>query len=176
MDDYEIWKDVKGYEGAYQVSNLGKVKSLSRLDARKHLRPEKILKSFDIGNGYFRVNLFKNGKMSQNYIHRLVAEAFIPKIEGRNIVNHLNENPSDNRALNLAWVTTKENLNYGTAVERRAKKCQKQIIRIDLHSGESILYESFNSAIEQGFSRSGIYNCCTERAKTHKGYKWKYSK
>lgn len=175
MFELETWKNIEGYEGIYQVSNLGKVKSLSRFDGNHHFRAEKVLKPFDIGNGYFRVNLFKNGKVKHAYIHRLVAKAFVSNVEGKSIVNHLNEDPSDNKATNLAWATTKENVNYGTAVNRRSQKCKKPIIRIDVGSGEEFFYDSFCSAEKDGFNRSAIYNCCSKRAKTHKGYKWEYS-
>lgn len=103
----EIWKDIKGYEGLYQVSNLGRVKSLPR----KNVTKEKILNGGNNGDGYIKVSL--SNKLY--YVHRLVAEAFIPKIEGKNFVNHIDENKSNNNVNNLEWCTNKENINHSIA-------------------------------------------------------------
>lgn len=100
----EIWKDIAGYEGSYQVSNLGRIKSL----VRKNVTKEKILNGGNNGDGYIKVSL--NNKL--HYVHRLVADAFIPKIEGRNFVNHKDENKSNNNVNNLEWCTNKENINH----------------------------------------------------------------
>lgn len=100
----EIWKDVEGYEG-YQVSNKGRVKSLNF----RHTGKERILKSNPDG-GYCLVSLYRNGKRTSKKIHRLVATAFIPNPENKPEVNHINHNKRDNRASNLEWVTSEENL------------------------------------------------------------------
>ena len=89
----EIWKDIQNYEGSYQVSNYGRVKSLSRVDSLGHKRNEKILKSRKNRQGYYDVSLYKNGKPKYCRINRLVAQAFIPNPNNYPCVNHKDENP-----------------------------------------------------------------------------------
>lgn len=106
----EIWKDIEGYEGLYQVSNLGNIKSLrKRIDKGKCHRyfDEKILKPIETNRGYLRVKLCKDRKIKKIRVHRLVAEAFIkrPELE----VNHIDGNKKNNKAENLEWVTQREN-------------------------------------------------------------------
>lgn len=112
----EIWKDISGYEGLYQISNLGRVKSLPRIRIGKgipYITKGKILKnSPGATGGYLRVNLCKNYKQTFFYVHRLVADAFIPKIEGKNVVNHINGLKTDNRVENLEWSTIEDNLQH----------------------------------------------------------------
>lgn len=124
----ETWKNVKGYEGMYQVSNLGRVKSLSRsiYDSRGYTvyRKGKIKKpSFD-KNGYPQIGLCKNGTVVTRKIHRLVAEAFIPNPENKPEINHKDEDKANNCVDNLEWMTEKENVNYGYGAKRRAKSNQ----------------------------------------------------
>lgn len=113
----EKWKDIDGYSGLYQVSNLGRIKSLERLDKLTGIKvPEKILKTAnrDKGSNYQRVGLSKDGKNKHFYVHRLVATAFIKNPNNYTDVNHLNEIKSDNRLENLEWCSRKYNINYGT--------------------------------------------------------------
>ena len=112
----EIWRDVVGYEGLYQVSNLGRVKSLNYHRSGK----EGIMKPVLEDNGYYSVNLYKNGKVKKFSLHRLVVETFLGKIPNGLVVNHLNEIKSDNRLENLEICTQKENTNYGTCIARRS--------------------------------------------------------
>lgn len=97
----EFWKDIKGYEGLYQVSNVGQVKSVKR---------NKLLKPIKNRDGYLRVNLSKNGEAKCFYIHRLVAEAFLPNEEELPDVDHINNDKTDNRVANLQWISHVENL------------------------------------------------------------------
>lgn len=118
----EEWRPVVGYEGLYEVSNTGQVRSVDRyyvnsLGKRFFLKG-KILKLSDNGRGYLRTILTKDNKTSSKYIHRLVAEAFILNIDGLPTVNHKDEDKSNNRVENLEWCDIKYNNNYGTRNKR----------------------------------------------------------
>ena len=119
----EIWKDIPGYEGIYAVSNFGKVKSLQRTRKGSYgsirIVYEKILNHKIDKDGYHIVTLSKEGKTKCIGVHRLVAQAFLPNIYNLPMVNHKDENPSNNFVDNLEWCTAKYNNNYGTAIERR---------------------------------------------------------
>jgi len=116
----EIWKDIKGYEGLYQVSNLGRVKSLDRMvkvyGKRKMKIDEKILKPAIKRDGYCTVTLLNQGKRKYSRIHRLVAQQFIKNDYNKPEVNHKNGIKTDNRLENLEWMTTQENQNHSIYV------------------------------------------------------------
>ena len=118
----EIWKNIKGYEGLYQVSNLGRVKSLERKDNLGRKVNEKILKNRNATHGYIAVILSKDSNKKTYRVHRLVAEAFIPNPNKYLEVNHKDENKSNNRIDNLEWCDRKYNCNYGTFKERHSKR------------------------------------------------------
>jgi hypothetical protein len=111
MEKIEIWKDVKGYEGYYQISDFGNIRSLDRYvntTYGKRIEKGKILKK-PISHGYCRIALQKNGFIRKIMIHRLVSLAFIENIENKEQVNHINGIKNDNRVENLEWVTQSEN-------------------------------------------------------------------
>ena len=172
----EIWKDIAGYEGLYQVSNLGRVKSLGNNKNSK----EKILKPFFNRDGYLLVNLCKEGKSKQYRVHRLVAQAFILNPEDKPEVNHKDEDKTNNKVENLEWVTSKENCNYGTSTERsgksqtNGKKRSKPIYGINVKTNEKIEFPSTREAGRSSFDQSTIVKCLKGRCKSHKGYKWYY--
>lgn len=111
----EIWKDIKGYEGLYQVSTYGMVRSLGK---GKTWKKPKIMKSRDNGHGYYMVNLSKEGVYKHHYIHRLVAEAFIPNWFNDQEVNHRDEDKSNNNVDNLEWCDHKYNMQYGNIKQK----------------------------------------------------------
>lgn len=120
----EIWKDIEGYEGYYQVSNLGRVKSLAKTIKRgsNHLTiQERILKQINNGNNYVRICLCKDG-LKKFYVHRLVASAFIEKKDHQNQVNHINKITNDNRVENLEWVSNRENCCHGRLTRKYTSK------------------------------------------------------
>lgn len=125
----EIWKDIEGYEGYYQVSNLGRVKSMERLITYTNSKgvtshfpvEEKIIVQRTDRGGYRRVSLKKDKGRKLCLVHRLVAQAFIENQDNLPLVNHKDENRGNNNASNLEWCTSKYNLNYGNARERMAQ-------------------------------------------------------
>lgn len=118
----EIWKDIIGFEQYYQVSNLGRVRSKDRIvitPKTSYFKKGRILiPSLDGKGNYLFVGLHVNNKVKLIYIHRLVAQNFIPNPHNYKQVNHINENKKDNRADNLEWCTAEYNMNYGTAMQR----------------------------------------------------------
>lgn len=141
----EIWADIPGYNGTYQVSTMGRV------------RGRKILKFDRTKDGYLLAQLCKDGKVKKHRVNRLVALAFIPNPDGLPQVNHKNENKTDNRVENLEWVSAKQNINAGSCIIRRAAKQGKRVICND--TGE--IYVSIGAASrETGVSASAIAYCC----------------
>lgn len=191
----EEWKDIEGYEGLYQVSNYGRVKSLERTivykDGRKKVIKEKVLHNFHNELGYCHVMLSKNGKLKRTKVHRLVAKAFIPNPNNYPIINHKDENPSNNIVENLEWCTYYYNTHYGTMIERVK---QKLLNRVDLskkvyqYSMDGELIESFSSTSEverkyPQFKQKSVSRCCLggqmlngkwQTITQYKGYRWSY--
>lgn len=147
---YEQWKDVAGYEGVYQVSSEGRVKSLARRiqfhDGRHRDVKERILSPVTDKDGYLLVGLNKNGKSQTVKIHRLVATAFIENPSGKPVVNHLNEIKSDNRASNLEWTTVLENTRYGNGHLRLSKAMSVPIFVYDCQTHFKKIFSSALSA------------------------------
>ena len=180
--EVETWRDIKGYEGRYQVSNMGRVKSLSREVASKNgskqYRKERILKPRSNGKGYLRVSLCKSSSETKDfYIHRLVCEAFHENPMNRPDVNHINEDKSDNRACNLEWVTRKGNCNFGTRNTRVAKALSKPVGQYT-QEGELVKVWQSTREVERqlGFCHSHINLAAKGKQKTSYGYVWKYIK
>lgn len=167
--EVEIWKDIKGYEGLYQVSNLGRVKSLSRVTSQNKILPEIILKPQIHGRGYFAVGLYKNGKITNNYIHRLVASTFIINQNNSLQVNHIDGDKSNNYVENLEWVSNSDNNLH--AIKNKLKFARKIIVEKD-----GTIME-FNSAQECskyfGFNRCWLKNNRIRKGNnfTYKNYK-----
>lgn len=196
MEETEIWKDIPEYEGLYQVSNMGNVKSLNY----NHIGKEGILKLSKSKKGYLYVILCKNGKRKNFQVHRLVAQTFLKNNNNFPCVNHKDENPSNNYVDNLEFCTYLYNNNYGTKRERLSKakkgkfhteetkqkiseatkgkphyKERKPILQYTL-LGEFVRYwDSAKSAsIELNINRGNIVSCCKGKRKSSGGYLWKY--
>lgn len=169
-DSNEVWKPVKGYEGIYEVSNIGRVRTLR---TNKIITPK-------FTKGYCYVRLYKDGKGKQKYIHRIVAEAFIPNPENLPQVNHKDENPKNNSVDNLEWCTAKYNANYGTCKERSLKKRIGKIKRCktvqkDAFGNVVAVYDSIKDASEKtGFFHQNIQACCAGKGKTCHGFRFEY--
>ena len=157
-------KDVVGYEGLYKVSEDGQVWSVKR----EHYISQRLDR-----DGYLRCNLYKAGKIHTVFIHRIVAEAYIPNPEGKETVNHRDENKSNNCVSNLEWMTRTENCQYGTGIARSAAKRKKQVRCIET----GIVYPSVTEAAAalDGHG-ANISACCRGKAKTYKNLHWEYVK
>ena len=175
----EIWKDIKEYEGLYQVSNLGRIKSL-------YFKNEKILKGRLDKDGYILVRLYKNEKGINKKVHRLVAEAFVPECKIQ--VNHKNGIRDDNRAENLEYVTASENQLHAFYVLKRKHKIltekekeklfsarSKSVIQYDVELNKKFVYKSIREAERNtGISHISISRCCRKKQETAGGYIWRY--
>lgn len=179
----ELWKPVTGYEGLYEVSNLGHVKRtqstvVSKNGVVKHIK-SRLLKPlrFDGAGNYLGVTLSKNGIQSRKSIHRLVAFAFVENPNPSEFVevNHKNENKHDNRACNLEWCSHSYNNSYGTLPMRKSTKSGKPVIQFingkPINRWPSATWASKATGIPQ----SGIRMCCLGICHTSGGYKWKFA-
>ena len=184
----EEWRDIKGYEGLYQVSNMGNVRSVAHStvyrDGRVGRYEGKMLVPHDGSNGYKSVNLSKNGVTYLANIHRLVAETFLRKDDERNVVNHKDGNKHNNTVGNLEWVTYSENskhaartglLNMEPFVVAGSTARKKKIAQIDA-SGKTIkVFDSAAEAARQlGLSKGNISSCANGARKTSGGYRWQF--
>lgn len=174
----EVWKDIKDYEGHYQVSNLGRVKSVSRTiqsSSGKITTKDLILKPKNNIGGYLVVNLNKDGSYKTKFVHRLVAETFIPNPNNLPQINHKDENKNNNFVENLEWCTSKYNANYGTRNIRASKNKMKRVAQYDLEGNFIRHWESISTVQrETGMRLSGISGACLGINKTAYGYLWRY--
>jgi len=160
----ESWNDVVGYEGLYEVSNLGRIK-----------RNGRILKPGKDRHGYLQIVLYKNGIYKRFYIHRLVAYAFIPNPTNLPIINHKDEIPTNNAVNNLEWCTSQYNANYGTRNERMAKNKSKPVLQYDLNGNFIREWPSGLKVEEElGIDQGNISSCCLGKIKTAGGFVWRF--
>lgn len=175
----EQWKSVKGFED-YEVSNLGRVKSLERLDSRGHRRKEKLLKPQKNSDNYLFIRLYKNRVVETFRINRLVYSTFIGEIPEGMQVNHIDEDKENNRVENLNLMTPKENCNWGTRNARRAAAQSKAVEAIDKVSGRVVFtFPSTREAQRQGFDHGAVSACCRNcylrsGNNIYKGYIWRF--
>lgn len=160
------WKPVVGFEEQYLVSDSGQVWSLRR---HKALKPK--IDRY----GYEVVVLFVNGKSNHRTVHRLVAQAFVPNPNNLPTVNHINECKTDNRAVNLEWMSVVDNDNHGTRNERMADtKCRLRVEQLS-EDGVIAVYRGVKDASRKtGINRCDIALCCKNIRKTAGGYRWRY--
>lgn len=195
----ELFKPVLGFEEKYEVSNFGRIKSLNYgMRGKEQFRKVQTNKL-----GYQYISLWKDGKQNMRTVHSLVWEAFNGPVPEGYEINHMDENPSNNRLDNLNLLTHKQNMNWGTVCERQSKShrgkkdsettrerkskamigkmvnhpgISKRVVQYTLDDEYVNDYPSTQEAARQtGFSGGCIRECCNGgRRKTHKGYKWKY--
>lgn len=190
-DKLEFWKDKKDYEGLYEVSNFGRARSLDRWVKGKNgsmqFKKGRILKPAPTKDGYFRVGLYKNGKVKNFRVNRLVAEAFleIPEelrhLKGTRYlqVNHKDENKLNNCVSNLEWCTNLYNHNYGTINERIAAKntngkLSKPVLQYDLEGNFVREWKSTAECDRNGYNHGAVAACCRGELKKYKDFIWKY--
>jgi hypothetical protein len=163
----EIWKDIPSYEGLYQISNLGNVKSLYRIANNNHIIYEKILKPQKNYNGYLIVNLYKNNRMKAKLIHRLVGKTFVDNPNNYNYINQIDKNKSNNNANNLEWCTQSYNVIYSKG--RKINQYDKNNNFIKTWNSIADIKRTLN--IDNG----SIVRCCKGIKKSAGGFKWEYN-
>lgn len=154
----ELWKPIDGFEDRYEISNLGRVRNSQR---------NRIRRCRVINRGYEEIKLAKNGKVQSFLVHRLVATAFCENPQGFEVVNHIDNNPLNNNANNLEWVTQKANVHHAAKIGV-FKICG--VVRSD-----GVVYPSVRAVATDGFNPPSVCDCCKGKRKTHKGYTWRYA-
>lgn len=164
----EIWKDIDGYEGLYQVSNLGRVKSLPRNGT---VKTEKIMRLTRTPKGYLNVCLTKSKHQNPQRVHRLVAKAFIPNPYALPQVNHKDEDKTNNKVSNLEWCDNRYNCTYNGREKKVATKLCRKVRCIET----GIVYDSIlQASADTGIVKSNIIHVCQGKYKQIKGFHFKY--
>lgn len=188
----EVWKPVVGYGGYYEVSSIGRVRSVKCSILKKndimYNKAQKIRSYFISKTGYPQITLSLNGKLRQHFIHRLVCEAFIPNPDKKLSVNHRNFIKTDNRIENLEWLTNEENSlhfhaanpGWATRLINRSRMDHPNNKPILQYSKDGAIKGRFNSISQAarllGFNSSNISACALGKVKFYKGYGWRYTK
>lgn len=169
MRSAEIWKPINGYNGVYDISSWGRVRTHKRKGT-----DERFLKLHKARNGYLMVSLHSNLGYKRKLVHRLVAEAFIPNLNEYPCVNHKDENKENNAVDNLEWCTYQYNNNYGTARERASVARHKPCIG-KYADGTEVRFDSCTLASEAlGISQGNIWGACNGLHKRAGGLEWRY--
>lgn len=163
----EIWESVKGYEGLYEISDLGRVKRIYKNGKTRILKPS------CNKQGYVQLALSKNNKLKTFKIHRLVAIAFIKNSSNKREVNHIDGNKKNNSLNNLEWVTSKENIEHAIKTGLRNKTNAKKINQYDLNNNFLATWSSLKEA-QISCNVSHIVDCCKGKRKTAGGFRWGY--
>lgn len=173
----EQWKSIDGFDGLYEVSDHGNVRNAGG----------RVLKPIKQTTGYFHITLYKDRVPYQKRLHRIVADAFCVKRPGCDVVNHIDNNPGNNRADNLEWCTQKENIKHSDTQGRRkttfekahkaAKEKLSMTVEMISEDGETIrTYKPIASVAKDGYNPSCVSKCCLGRLKKHHGARWRYAK
>lgn len=184
MADKEIWKPIEGYEGYYEVSNMGRVRSVERRarfvskhngkECTRRVRAREMHCTVGRKTKRISVMLSKEGKTKRLSVHRLVAMAFVenPNPGLFTEINHIDENPQNNKAENLEWCDRQYNMTYGTIRERVEKKLKR--CPVEARKGEEVLrYDAVRHVERDGFYTRGVYYSAREN-KPYKGYYWRF--
>ena len=190
MGKTEEWKDVKGYEGFYQVSNLGNVRSITRVIKREgsdYTIKGRVLRLHLDKHGYYNANLTKDKVHRTVKVHRLVANAFIENPSNKPEVNHKDCNPKNNSVDNLEWCTHYENMEWmhrqGRAkrtdewlehLHESQRKTYKSVVARHIETGVVLRFDKLNEVRKLGFQPSCVCQCCQGKRKQHKGWEFEY--
>lgn len=173
----ELWKDIEGFEGIYQISSKGNIRSLDRWVIDKNGRkvfwksqPIKPRPQHKDGSGYLQVSLRMNGKYIHFLVHRLVAKAFIPNPNNLEQVNHIDENKHNNDVNNLEWLSRLDNTRYGTGIDRMAEKHSTAIMQLDMDGNVIKEWQSIRQA--KMSVAASIWSAILEGRRICKGYVW----
>lgn len=170
----ELWKAIPGFNGDYYISNRGRVFSRKEYQGE----PNRFLAICSAGTGYSAVYLQKDGKHCLRYIHRLVAEAFIPNPNGYPCVNHKDEIKQNNNVENLEWCTYKYNANYGTVLQRLSIIRGKPVAQ--MKDGKVVkIWQSVAEVGRNGYDRTIVGLCCVGKNRygdgiSYRGYQWRH--
>lgn len=184
----EEWRDIPGYEGLYQVSNEGRVRSLDRFAEIKNQYGKclahykgKLLAPKNDGTNHFKVTLSKNGVYEHPRVYVLVAKTFIPNPNNYDVVHHIDHNPQNNRIENLIWMENGKHTG-----NHNIERCSKTVYQYTIDGELVAVWESASEAAKQlGFQKSAISRCCNggffdknrnkwHKAQTYKGFRWSY--
>ena len=173
----EIWLPVKHYEGLYEISNLGRVKSVKRYRSGVNGKPvlvnERIVRQHKNSCGYMLVGLSKSGVQKQYLVHRLVAEMFIPNPNNYLEINHIDENKTNNCSRNIEWCSRSYNKHYNKNALKAGTKLKKAVLQYSLDGIYITEYDSVKQAIRQtGISH--ISECCNFKLSSSGGYIWRF--
>lgn len=177
----EVWKDIEGFEGYYEVSSHGRIRSVERdIVERNGIKTQhlkgRIRKQIMGTMGYYMLHLNKDGHYKSCFVHRLVAEAFLPNPDNLPEVNHIDENKENNAVWNLEWCDHLHNQRHGTAPQRiSASKPKRRVEQLTL-DGQHVAYYESRYAAARAFNRpkANIFFALTGRSKSAYGYKWRY--
>jgi hypothetical protein len=168
----EIWKDIEGYKGLYQISNLGQVKSLNYSNTRE-IKKLSLCKQ---SNGYLVCLLYRNGNRKTYKIHRLVAQTFLSNPNNYPVINHKDEDKTNNCVDNLEWCSISYNNAYGTHREKVGNAHKKEVYQYLL---DGTFIKKWGSVREcakyYNISEGNIASCCRKKIKTCGGYKFSYT-
>lgn len=177
----EIWKDIPNYEGLYQASNLGRIKSIGKIVNGsnqfgvnfKYLKKDKILKPIINNHNYLQVSLYKNNKKAEIRVHQLIAQTFLPNFNNYKIINHKDGNKHNNHVDNLEFCTQSHNVleSYRLGLQT---PIVKKVNQYDLNGKFIKMWSSINSA-RKYYNNSHISDCCKGNRKTAGGYIWRYA-
>lgn len=183
----EIWKPIKGYEGIYEASTLGRIKSVDRVieysNGIKHFTKGKILNpSICKKTGYFQVSLCKDGDIKKIDVHRIIANTFLENKENLPCVNHKDETRVNNEVTNLEFCTHKYNINYGTTIKRMKNSIRskpnktRSVSQFDFNGKKIKTYDCLSDVLKDGFLPCCVQSCCNTKTKdlTHKKFIWVY--
>ena len=181
----EEWKPITGYEGFYEISNFGRIRSIDRIEYQRHysgimskyMHQGQIIKPGKRTNGYITIGLTKNGKRKTHSVHRLVALHFLEKPEGKDYINHLDADPTNNRVSNLEWCTQSENIQYAYDHGTKKPPHLKPIGQYDMDGNLIKVWEGQTAAARAlGIHQANILKVCQGNREQTGGFKWKYMK